>query len=238
MSGNIIFDADSIRAIRDGRKTQTRRVVKIEASGRVRLPGSYKNWHLDDPNAVLACPYGRVGDLVWVRETYSCNHSTHVSHAGLLYRATVDNDSNHHGRWATLVDGQWLDFYGRPMAGSDRRWRSPIHMPRWASRLTLELTDVRVQRVQDISYDDCIDEGWHPADGQGADTWFRDRWDGIHGGHIGRRIRKGKPIDRWENAQSRTSPPKAWASNPWVWALTFTPIWKNIDAVLAERGAA
>lgn len=219
---NIIFDAESIRAIRDGRKTQTRRVV-VDVNESCFTLGIWPTSWGDQPSheacffdsasptdtypTLIRCPYGKPGDLVWARETW-CEYPKGAA----IYRAD-------YGRFTPISDG-----IGGP-------WRSPIHMPRWASRLTLELTDVRVQRVQDICDSDAVDEGVEYRNGffhgsqhrvkgtpkvfPDAPSAFADRWDAIN-------ANRGYP----------------WASNPWVWVLTFMPIWKNIDAVLAERGDA
>lgn len=70
----ILFSGEMVRAIMDGRKIQTRRVVNRTDAGRVKLQGSHKNWHLDDPYCVQACPYGQPGDRLWVRETFAVSH--------------------------------------------------------------------------------------------------------------------------------------------------------------------
>ncbi|HET8550943.1 MAG TPA: hypothetical protein VFM97_00520 [Gammaproteobacteria bacterium] len=191
----IIFSGPMIRALlreieKPGSgKTQTRRVVKLNLAGRVELRGH--NWHCDDPEASRACPYGQPGDLLWCRETFGCychNSVQPIWGCELAYRAT---DEDH-------------DY---PLSG----WRPSIHMPRWASRITLQLTDVRVQRVQDIGAPDAIAEGIDdPAVGQAVPDFAR-LWDSIN-------EKRGF----------------GWQSNPRVWALTFKPILANIDDVLAH----
>ena len=119
----IIFSGPMVRAILEGRKTQTRRVCKLTHSGHLRK--GQKRWHPEDPEASKGCPYA-VGDRLWVREAFA----SHAS--GFDYRADGDTTA---------------------------LWRSPIHMPRSASRITLAVTDIRVQRVQDISEADALAEG-------------------------------------------------------------------------------
>ena len=163
-----------VRALLDGRKTQTRRVVKT---------GSPDDWN--------ACPYGVIGDLLWVRETWGESGYNRIE-----YRAA-------------------------PADGSDfrcvSRWRPSIHMPRFASRITLRITDVRVQRVQEISEEDARAEGivdggcltcGEPEPCGCADPRpdardaFAYIWHQIHGETGGR----------------------AWHANPWVWVLRFDVI--------------
>jgi len=131
MERPILFSGPMIRAILAGRKTQTRRVAKLTGAGRVKEAGSHRNWHLADPDAVKACPYGTPGDRLWVRETF-CDTGCQRA----VYRAD------------TAVEN-W----------KYRIWRPSIYMPRWASRITLEITDVRLERLQDISEADAAAEG-------------------------------------------------------------------------------
>ena len=124
----IIFSGPMIRAILEGRKTQTRRIVK--------------------PNCLSKLsPYGRTGDRLWVRETWGHNPEG----PGYVYRSDGDFDMKFHGD----------------------RWRPSIHMPRWASRITLEVTGVRVERLQDINEEDALAEGVEHA--------FRSLWESING---------------------------------------------------------
>lgn len=199
----MIFNGEMVRAILDGRKTQTRRIMKIQPSDGFNpthngydldlnahwyTPGVVdKNGYLQpakkdvfgvaDENEGYACPFGAVGDRIWVRETF-CAVSDHEEPAGcsaLLYAA----------------DGN----------GPYGKWTPSIHMPRWASRLTLEITGVRVERLRDLSEDDAKSEGITPPYGGVLPGWqyrinFRDLWMSIYG------------ADNWE-------------ANPWVWVIEF-----------------
>lgn len=182
----ILFSGPMVRALLAGRKTQTRRVVKPRwglgpiqnlrdtdphlFSGKHNDPESWGWPYADDgapmPLAIwkdVLCPYGEAGDLLWVRETW-CRA---VDGPGYLYAAT---ETDH----VILDDGD--GFAATDSKGRERSpWRPSIHMPRAASRLTLRITDVRVQRVQDISREDEIAEG--VADGQ----FFDSLWSSIHG---------------------------------------------------------
>jgi hypothetical protein len=227
----IIFSAPMIRALLAGRKTQTRRVLKPQPSfsggtasgvcgtGHVsvaiypdRLGGSGGHF--------CKSPYA-FGDRLWVRE------------AGALFHNAVDCTSTYDGtdRWVVagwqhaadgaIVPAQLYQDHAPPLAewigDCSSEKRSPIHMPRWASRLTLTVTDVRVQRLQDISEADAVAEGVDAVSIAAVPrqaTWsrrsdFAQLWNSIHG-------------------------PDAWTANPWVCALTFTVHNCNID----QMGAA
>lgn len=183
----ILFSGPMVRAILDGHKTQTRRVIKMRngqlmGEGELSSDGrtvmdfsrSFPYWE------ALPCPYGKPGDLLWVRETYS--HSWHHAQPRFVYRAT-DDDNEQLTRHP--------DFDG---------WKSSIYMPRRASRLTLRITDVRVERVQDISDYDCHCEGiaLTSDDGENYREDFAVLWDAMH-------EKRGH----------------GWAVNPWVWVIDF-----------------
>lgn len=200
----IIFDAESVRAILDGTKTQTRRVVR------------------DQSRAVFVpCPYGAPGDRMWVREAWRLwGWDEDFSGASIGYKDAQC-------KWCDFPDGdyeRWLDwlieesdkFEALPGVAWDEDeerydiadksvipWRSPIHMPRWASRITLEVTGVRVERLQMISEDDARAEG---VDG-----------DSHPGTHVGRC--RGNFARRWDDINAKRGYP--WSSNPWVWVVTF-----------------
>lgn len=183
----ILFNGDMVRAILDGKKTQTRRVVNFDTHGRVKHGG--KSWHIDDQDCVKGCPLGQPGDRLWVRE------SVRICGADSVGAPAIDPPV-----WY-MADGVCHDpayFHVRPS----------IHMPRWASRITLEITDVRVQRLQEISEEDAMAEGCLPAcmcsnfNGTGeytisARSRFADLWNSIYG---------------------------TWDENPWVWAVSFKRI--------------
>lgn len=175
----IIFSGAMVRAILDGTKTQTRRVIRLGRG--VSILGDGNLAQRDDHR----CPYGEPGDRLWVKETHQIRQRVIGS------RLTARTET-------------WVNY--RADAENVERWRPSIYMPRWASRITLELTDVRVQRVQSISEEDARAEG-APALAEGVDdaaafglrhtVGFARLWDSIN-------------LDR-----------APWAANPWVWALTF-----------------
>jgi len=187
----IIFSTPMVRALLEGRKTQTRRVLKPPLRGAWIEDGAIWAMTPDGPDG-LPLPYAR-GDRLWVREGFCW-----VSAWGWRYRA--DND----------------DLDDKREFGEVGKWQSPIHMPRWASRLTLTVTDVRVQRLHDISEADAVAEGiepkWHAYTGYGkqADVWM-------------------SPYDSFASLWISIHNTGAWDANPWVVALTFTVEKRNID---------
>lgn len=218
----ILFSGEMVRAILAGRKTQTRRVVKPKHKGGVitgvnpdGLPieswGGGRGFKSGHSEVYTASPYGRPGDRLWVRETWAavpCSsgcekypdgfdptvasvHQPDAPHEGWRYRATWDKCHA-------------------------SRWKPSIHMPRKVCRLELEVTGVRVERLQAISEEDAIAEGCIklPASGRITDvpggqyggrcwvsgrSWFIDLWDSINGKRFG----------------------CAWADNPWLWVVEF-----------------
>ena len=207
----IIFSGPMVRAILDGRKTQTRRVIKkasAEPDGRIRFgnPCSGEIYIDDDsfkeraPTSVYANFHA--GDRLWVRETCSAVES----HDGL---DCVRYDA----------DQVWMPIEGTPDAASQwvelYHYRSKrgatvpsIHMPRWASRITLEITNIHAERLQDISEEDAVAEGVDVP--LGPPEWptllaidaFRNLWDSIY---------------------ARKHP---WGANPWVWVIEFRRVEK------------
>lgn len=184
----IIFSAPMVQALLAGRKTQTRRLLKKPTA--IDALAVFGPKFLTLPGNVDLVGYAP-GDRLYVREAMCW-----VSSWGWRYRA--DND----------------DLTEKREAGEVGRWRPSIHMPRWASRLTLTVTEVRVQRLQDISAADAVAEGalqsWTGSDPE-SDTRtalneFEALWNSLHG-------------------------PGAWATNPWVVAVSFTVQHGNIDAV-------
>jgi hypothetical protein len=200
----ILFSAPMVRAILDGRKTQTRRIVDQRAfieTDRDAAPG---RGHIEQSNdlfgayaiELLRRPYGSVGDRLWVRET----HAQFAVGEGMdrpvpqcvAYRATCDGDGGF-----DYVNGR-----GEVMRIKVTKWTPAIYMPRWASRIALEVTGVRVERLQQISEEDARLEGVGPDSTQlppnNTHRWaFHRLWDSIN---------------------AKRSP---WSSNPWVWVVSF-----------------
>jgi hypothetical protein len=209
----ILFSGAMVRAILEGWKTQTRRVVRFTPAGHVKEPGGHRRWHPEDPDAVLACPYGQPGDRLWVRERFTYwerresdavlepGESRDHQHPGfhkLCERLTHDGEDyvQYLADGALRTLSEWParhDVYDH-CVGRFGRVIPSIHMPRWASRLTMEITGVRAERVQDIT-----DAG---AEAEGAQNGnvavFAALWDSIN--------------------DSRGT---GWDRNPWVWVVEF-----------------
>lgn len=183
----MIFNSEMVRAILDGRKTQTRRPVKFPILDRnlgCELAGNELAGELSAGN-YLNSAFGKPGDRIWVRETWARYNIDQNSH-DIAYRATTPAD--------------WPE---------EGRWRPSIHMPRWASRITLEITGVRVERLNSISQEDAQAEGmeltgWRPTysdPDSGGEVWtpydnFAQLWESIYG-------------------------EESWKANPWVWVIEF-----------------
>lgn len=215
----ILFSAPMIRAILDGTKTQTRRALgqkhKPDAIwAKDPTTGTQRAFKLDEQSPSIGvpwwnlgginghqqiCPYGKPGDRLWVRESWAetdLNDGTPV----VAYRA---GGCIAVGRKDAHEDDYLIHDYAFDQTPTANQWKQSIHMPRWASRITLEITDVRVERLQDISKPDVMAEGisgladvhagWHQP--------YAELWDQINA-------------------------PGSWDLNPWVWVISF----KRADA--------
>ncbi|HBR5676010.1 TPA: hypothetical protein L9Z48_002500 [Klebsiella pneumoniae] len=210
----MIFNGEMVRAILDGRKTQTRRPIKWKQTRFTEIgereDGSKWPWSEDAEHTCdfwHPCPFGAVGDRIWVRETWGV-----VSHAfsddGLMIDWVPDRPSTaihempfgngyYSGYAIYAADGDFT--WGDDDGYEDGRscWKPSIHMPRAASRILLEITDVRVERLRSMSQDDARAEGVIAASGpMEAGLAFRELWDSIYG-------------------------EESWKANPWVWVIEF-----------------
>ncbi|HHI0063359.1 TPA: hypothetical protein ACP4Z7_000643 [Escherichia coli] len=207
----MIFNADMVRAILDGRKTQTRRPIKWKQTRFTEIgereDGSKWPWSEDAEHACdfwHPCPFGAVGDRIWVREAYRFPASLDdVSPTGVGEMAVA---TGYRKPWAptfyeftgTFSDG-WKGFETPPKVSDAGKLRPSIHMPRWASRILLEITDVRVERLKSISDRDALREGCSAADMKSGDCVadvFARLWASIYGA-------------------------ESWNANPWVWVIEF-----------------
>jgi len=245
----ILFSAPMVRAILDGSKTQTRRVAKPPAKANF-LPDDYWRIDVDEPGTAylddesgrmcIVCPYGAPRGELWVRETWAYTDG-YRDHTGrdpdcVWYRA--DGQARFVGTDGCSLTGETWDAgvseaecQVKTFCG---KWRPSIFMPRWASRITLRITDVRVQRLNEISEADAKAEG---ATQRGA-LWSMD-WSrvgtlsrfagGIYPrGHeqalsvadVGLTTARMAFANLWESING----PDSWAANPWVWCLTFERI--------------
>ena len=205
----MIFNGEMVRAILDGRKTQTRRIMKPQPEpcprgGHWWPSNVFKTMlHVEDEmqngkggwGGLVgdACPFGAVGDRIWVRETWASGLSTKST---LAYRATHKREDLEDGFYDTI------------------KWTPSIHMPRWASRILLEITDVRVERLNAISEEDARAEGI------------------IDGGCLN----CGEPepcgcanpepdaTDAFAYLWQSIYRQESWNANPWVWVISFERI--------------
>ncbi len=192
----ILFNAEMVRAVLGGKKTQTRRVIKPQPQwdeptstieGRW---ADYNDAHLINyalfycaglPMGVR-CPYGQPGDQLWVRETFNADWCS-----GTLYKA--DGGS--------AVEAGY---------DSEPKWKPSIHMPRWASRINLLVKDIRVERVQDITLADVLEEGVPSTDRYDYDPVDETR-------------ERCKFSDLWDSINEKRG--YGWKVNPWVWVVNF-----------------
>lgn len=187
----ILFSGPMVRALLAGTKTQTRRILKLKWGFDLeeRDDGTLWPWaeHPDcDDDVWMPCPQGEIGDRLWVREAWAPNSG---SAGGFLYRADHGSASSYHR--IDLKTGVWTH--------ATSRWRPSIHMSRAASRITLEITGVRVERLQDISDPDALAEGCSHNDmlhGDRLASVYARLWEKING-------------------------PGSWAKNPYVWVVEF-----------------
>ncbi|ECN3094141.1 hypothetical protein YU39_16170 [Salmonella enterica subsp. enterica serovar Derby] len=192
-----------VRAILDGRKTQTRRVLATYQDAVKFCPewdvngkqifivlGEKDHAGMNPVITAIPCPFGQQGDRIWVRETFRV-HSRATDVATLVYRASVRNS------WTEQTHRVPVAVCNKP--ATPEKWTPSIHMPRWASRITLEITDVRVERLNSISDSDASKEGCCIADMESGDCLsdvFTRLWTSIYGDD-------------------------SWQANPWVWVIEF-----------------
>jgi hypothetical protein len=197
-----------VRAILDGRKSQTRRIVKLRVVPIVeecfRVNGKWCN-HTFDYDLVNLCPYGVPGDRLWVKETHSfwC-HS--IESVGVEYASGGDDKVVDFPGKAGMPP---LSVQVRKTISGKRVKRPSIFMPRWASRITLENTSVRVERLQDISEADAIAEGVEKLSHGFLD--YSRKLDAQLGDA------RASYFTLWESINGEGS----WALNPWVWVIEF-----------------
>lgn len=189
----MIFNGEMVRAILHGRKTQTRRPANPSTANLLDLQEQYPHKKYN-----ISCPFGAVGDRIWVRETWA------EAGAGApdlkLYRANYPEHVPTH--------------YENVPPADEIRWTPSIHMPRWASRITLEITGVRVERLNGISETEA------EAEGIDMEALFdaQDCYDCIAGHNMtGRPAVTGAFKYLWESIYGEES----WKANPWVWVIEF-----------------
>ena len=215
----ILMSAPMVRAILEGHKTQTRRVVKpqppedggrlivepifptiIDRRGEEQPGAEIFGVTTEDGEWCLRCSYGAPGDRLWVREAFGISYDgSAIPWTGadeqrdgeVIYRATFDEKPDE-GRLP---------------------WKPSIHMPRWASRITLEITGVRVERLQDISSSDAIAEGIEKVDElNGTPLWRqygKEPWNTV------------SPVESYRTLWEQINGAGSWEENPWAWVIEF-----------------
>ncbi|HHD7737746.1 TPA: hypothetical protein ACOWQJ_001955 [Providencia rettgeri] len=222
----IIFNSEMVRAIIDGRKTQTRCIAKFKPIDKA-LNLNYSglragNYHAgvkdgrcvlrstdgatwNDRTYPLTCPYGNVGDRLWVRETWQGPLVDSEKAYDLFKDPTpyqkVEN-------CVYKADGGYAPEYIDCDDNFRQGWRPSSNMPRWASRITLEITNIRVERLQSISEEDAKEEGFDNSQSDAANSigWFE------------------KPIRAFRRDWENINGTDGWDSNPWVWVIEFKKV--------------
>ena len=202
----MIFNGEMVRAILDGRKTQTRRPIKWKQTRFTEIgereDGSKWPWSEDAEHTCdfwHPCPFGAVGDRIWVRETFCTVDDTQYGGGKWVdYRATPKFEASHPAGWDCA-----------PNDAEALKWRPSIHMPRWASRILLEITDVRVERLNAISQEDA------QAEGMELTGWRPTYSDPDSGGEV------MTPYDNFAELWSSIYGDESWKANPWVWVISF-----------------
>lgn len=275
----ILFSAPMIRALLDGRKTQTRRIIKPQPAENVTSAGVITRsdvgqtdewtWLSGDPRDVDTCGCAgnfatrfRPGDRLWVKETWKPGSWREDARVACDYRASPElvhtpwcRPENFEDLWPKWTDELVANGSAPDAAGihhwepgkSPLKWRPSIYMPRWASRLTLIVIDVRVERLQDISEPDAIAEGvvWQEPTEEdrataaaGDDNGVPYEVEGVWTVPGAKGLTKA---DVWGCTAAQSyrflwdaiNGTGAWEANPWVVAITFTVHHHNIDQELS-----
>jgi hypothetical protein len=232
----ILFSGAMIKAILNGMKTQTRRVVKPQPTEKQAEPYNvfYWDWKgrqvMNSAHFARQCPYGKPGDRLWVRETFQIENTAEYGVWNAdppegPTRTVYPGEPEEHvliPRYRATAPDTLLEVVDHD--GDDpndgMRWRPSIFMPRWASRITLEITDVRVERLQDVSEAGAKAEGVGAAalhaTGDGLESW--EFWNGPEPAPERFSYRDAYRL-MWETINAKRG--FGWDVNPWVWAVTF-----------------
>lgn len=200
----ILFQTEMIQAILQGRKTMTRRIIKnfdikINEFGKIDYSGKTRFGHNCDLESINDkflgivdnCPYGKIGDTLWVRETFTILEPEHCATMAerFVYKADMKDAISEEMRQDYIKHG-W-----------PYQWRPSIFMPRAASRITLKITNIKVERVQDISEEDAIKEGVDLSKVSG--DW------------------EHTPVQEFESLWVKINGQESWDSNPFCWCVEF-----------------
>ncbi|WP_327214764.1 hypothetical protein U1Z61_16650 [Yersinia mollaretii] len=243
----ILFNAEMVNAILSGRKTQTRRIMKVQPSehfhpqtihGAMDFTAHWYTHGVIDKDGYLqparkdvfgvadedegyTCPLGAVGDQLWVRETFALLGNEDgvcvdwqdnmvkgdEQAAARIYKASCEQKHGDYGLYSIPDSAYWKpDTTNMKYEGT---WRPSIHMPRWASRINLLITGVRVERLQDISQEDA------QAEGMELTGWRPTYSDPDSGGEY------ETPYDNFAELWTSIYGEESWQANPWVWVINF-----------------
>ena len=213
----ILFSGPMVRAILDGRKAVTRRIIKPQPPGECEiLPCHFSEsgWSLSNVKGgcdckAVPCPYGVPYDRLWVRESHAIPSygdmkilGSLAQYQSVLYRADVGNQ-------VMELGGNWT------LHDSDCKWRPSIHMPRWACRIVLEINSVRAERLHEITDEDAIQEGMHEFKlTTGSVFGFDPR--GTPGPDL-----CDTAVGAFEALWKKINGAASWNGNPWVWRVEF-----------------
>jgi len=224
----ILFSTDMVRALLDGRKTQTRRVNGFEIINQRPNDFTFKGFvsqdrilhavfwdHRNDVQVLVKCPFGRPGDLLWVREMWSIYIPEPPSSGCPLGDVWVPEKRSDLPRPSEFGPDDYAISYFADHADSDEICYPSIFMPRWASRLTLRITNVRVERVQDIGEEDAYKEGAPHEPGIGLTE--------------PRLCYRNGFLTLWNSINAKRG--FGSKTNPWVWVIDFEVIQQNVDDI-------
>lgn len=201
----IIFSTEMVKAILQGRKTMTRRIVKpqptiiIDARKSPNVAFALSAEFEINGSRTIICPYGQIGDRLWVRETF----------AAVMPPMGPGDDLPDWCNYRYKADPILWD---EPV---DWKWKPSIHMPRLASRITLEITDIKVERLQDITEKDAIKEGIkiiHMAE-KTVPVYANYLLEG--------KLGTTNPIHSFDTLWRKINGNESWNTNPWVWVVSF-----------------
>ena len=219
----IIFSAPMVRAILSGTKTQTRRLWKLPrgCNWYAEMGGEREGWFVDHGApwwlhaTECRCPYGVPGDRLWVRETWQAFFEDEIPKdraRGPRHTMGIPAQPERKSFVYYRADG---DGPVHPIYGWKANWKSPLHLPRKYSRILLEVTGVRVERLQEITEADAIAEGMNRFPGCCQDD------DAAAFSRVGLVIDDSFPIARYAALWEQIHGPGSWGANPWVWVVEF-----------------
>jgi hypothetical protein len=222
----ILFSTPMIQALLEGRKSMTRRIIKpqpeyyeIEDKKMVRYETkkSYMQIQIDnlaDEFLGIPCPYGKIGDVLWVRETFTIMEPEHCASMSerFVYKADMKHPDSEEMRQEYIKSGY------------PYQWKPSIFMPRAACRILLEITDIKVERLQDINFQDALNEGVHRESDASGQGWFDNYQflDSKFNQHnVDTHAMFKDPVRSFKTLWQSINGEESWDKNPWVWAIAF-----------------